>query len=321
LAVGSQALISPATVFKNLGLAVIDEQHRFGVNQRLALRRQNAQVDILALSATPIPRSLSLMLYGDLDSSRLTGLLPGRRPAETIIFEPDNRLAAYRRFLELVRAGGRGFVVAPRISATEAQEPARPSLNEIQRDLRLLARGEMEIGCLHSRMEAAARNKALSDFRQGSTPILVATTIIEVGVDIPAARTILIDGAECFGLAALHQLRGRVGRDGTEGHCLLLPHSLTPAAAQRLTALTQTYDGLDLAELDLQMRGPGENLGLRQSGWPALTFARLPRDLTLLPRANQLALEALAARDSEPLWENLLERLTSCAFLENADPK
>ena len=316
LAVGSQALLASATVFQDLRLAVIDEQHRFGVRQRLALRRKSARVDLLTLSATPIPRSLALMLYGDMESSRLEGLLPGRRPAETLVFAPEERAAAYGRFLELVRAGGQGFVVLPRL---EGGETARPGLGleDIHRELERLANGEFTLGLMHGRMEPAARAKVMAGFRRGDIRILLATTVIEVGVDVPAARTILIDGAERFGLAALHQLRGRVGRGDVPGSCLLLPQSLTESGDRRLSALIRLTDGLELAELDLSMRGPGERLGLRQAGWPALAYARLPRDLTRLVRAHRLA-DDIWARRTEPGWPELLNRLGELDLDHNA---
>jgi ATP-dependent DNA helicase RecG len=228
------------------------------------------------------------MLYGDLESSRLKGLLPGRRPAETLLFAPEDRAAAYGRFLELVRAGGQGFVVLPRPEGGEDSRPG-PGLEDIHRELSRLAGGEFTLGLLHGRMDPEPRAKVMAAFRRGEISILLATTVIEVGVDVPAARTILIDGAERFGLAALHQLRGRVGRGAEVGRCLLLPQSRTEAGDRRLSALTTMTDGLELAELDLAMRGPGEHLGLRQAGWPALTYARLPRDLAPLARAHHLA--------------------------------
>ncbi|MDR1045933.1 MAG: ATP-dependent DNA helicase RecG [Candidatus Adiutrix sp.] len=322
LAVGSQAILSPATVFKNLSLAVIDEQHRFGVKQRLTLRRKNRRVDLLAMSATPIPRSLTLMLYGDLEASVLNGLLPGRRPAETTLFEPDQRLAAYRRFLDLVGPGGQGFLVTPRIEARpedrdeDRDEPSSPSLAGIYRDLKKIAGPGFSLAALHGRMSPGEQEAALEDFRLGRLNILVATSIIEVGVDVPAARVILIEGAERFGLAQLHQLRGRVGRGGQDGHCLLLPSKITPAGGLRLRTLVREHNGQALAEMDLSLRGPGEQLGLRQSGWPSLAYASLPRDLPLLPRAHRLAEEIWAARGADDRWQNLWGRLDFEALSE-----
>jgi ATP-dependent DNA helicase RecG len=309
LAVGSQALISPATIFSDLSLAVIDEQHRFGVRQRLALRRKNEAVDILAMSATPIPRSLALTLYGDLDQSCLRGLLPGRSPAKTILFRPEEKAAAYRLFLTLTLAGGgQGFVVTPRIGgetedqaddAADGEKDKRPSLEDIYEAIKEEARrrglsgagATAPIRCLHGRMDAAARAEAMEAFRAGRCRVLAATSIIEVGVDVPAAGVILIEGAEHFGLAQLHQLRGRVGRGGGPGFCLLLPGRLEAAGAARLSALARETDGQALAEMDLALRGPGEQLGLRQSGWPKMSFARLPRDLWRLPAAHKAAEE------------------------------
>lgn len=308
LAVGSQALLSPATTFKNLTMAVIDEQHRFGVRQRLALRRKSTQVDLLAMSATPIPRSLTLMLYGDLDSSHLQGLLPGRSPAETIIFEADQRPAAFRRFLDLVQNAGQGFLVTPRIEAgdEEREGPELPSLDDLARDLKRLAGPDLPLACLHGQMSPPEREAVMADFRLGRTRILVATSIIEVGVDIPAAGVILIVGAERFGLAQLHQLRGRVGRGGQKGHCLLLPVKLSQAGARRLVTLAKESDGRVLAELDLEMRGPGEQMGLRQSGWPAMIYARLPQDLPLMDQAHRLAEEIWQRRqgDRSEIWNS-----------------
>lgn len=310
LAVGSQALLSGATIFENLTLAVIDEQQRFGVRQRLALRRKNLAVDLLAMSATPIPRTLALMLYGDLERSELKGLLPGRRPAETSLFEPRERGLAYAEFLRRVEAGSQGFVVTARIgegAAVDSEEPGR-SLDEIYNDLRALAPPQLALVKLHGAMEPRLRAEAMKAFRLGRAQIMVATSIIEVGVDVASASVILIEGAERFGLAQLHQLRGRVGRGGQPAWCLLLAEKLNPVARQRLEALTRQLRGPALAELDLKLRGPGEQWGLRQSGWPRLSFAALPRDLELLPRAQELARELWEARD-ESQWADFWRRV------------
>lgn len=323
LAIGSQALLSPATIFKDLGLAVIDEQHRFGVRQRLNLRGKSPSVDILAMSATPIPRSLALMLYGDLDSSTLSGLLPGRTPAETGYFRPEERTAAYEKFMSLILAEKcQGFLVTPRIgqenkSAADGEEEQSRSLDDIYEDLKKVAPKDLRIDRLHGKMDQAEREKAMAAFREGHSRILVATSIIEVGVDVPAARVIMIEGAERFGLAQLHQLRGRVGRGGQPGWCLLLPEKLTSLAEKRLAALKKEHNGQILAELDLSLRGPGEQLGLRQSGWPAMRFASLPRDLDLLDRAQSLAEEIWQGKDNERQWRELWDKLNFEDIIQN----
>ena len=295
LVIGSQALIRKQMQFHNLGLAIIDEQHRFGVKQRLALRRKNKDVDLLTMSATPIPRSLALVLYGDVDISSMKGRLPGRAEVTTFLFQAAEKEKAYTEFLAKIKEGGQGFVVSPRIGDLEftgetadEDENKRPSLNDLQKELK--ARGAKSIGILHGALSAEEKLTVMENFRQGKTQILVATSIIEVGIDVPEASAMLIEGAEYFGLAALHQLRGRVGRGKRPGFCYLLAQKeLTPLGAERLSALCRMSDGPALAELDLQLRGPGEGFGLRQSGWPLLSFAKIPQDLALAVKAQALA--------------------------------
>lgn len=304
LAVGTQALLSPKTVFHDLGLAVIDEQHRFGVNQRLALRLANRAVDLLALSATPIPRSLALTLYGDLDISSLKGRLPGRAKVETILIpahEPFRK--RYGRLAAQVAAGAQAYVVTPKIEAGFGQGrnqdedgPALEAAQELWRVISALMPPGCPVELLHGRLEPEPKARVMEEFRQGRIKVLVATTVIEVGLDVPGASIIIVEGAERFGLAQLHQLRGRVGRDGRPGQCWLAPGPEASAEAwSRLNVLAETDDGYALAEEDLQRRGPGERLGLRQSGWPRLDYASFPRDLAKLPLANELA---------EDLWRN-----------------
>ncbi|MGL4209731.1 MAG: helicase-related protein, partial [Candidatus Adiutrix sp.] len=314
LAVGTQSLLSPATTFKNLSLAVIDEQHRFGVRQRLSLRRKSEAVDILAMSATPIPRSLALAFYGDLDTSFLYGLLPGRSPAETILYKPEEKQKAYTHFLNLVsQGGGLGFVVTPRIDGDDDEGDSLnppPSLKGVHDSLKKEAQRQnydfaKNIRCLHGRMDMSLQKEVMESFRAGDCRILISTSIIEVGVDVPAAGVILIEGAEHFGLAQLHQLRGRVGRGGGPGLCLILPRRLNEMAQARLDALASETNGQILAEMDLTLRGPGEPLGLRQSGWPKMSFAKFPRDLGQLRQAHRLA-ENLWAN---PLWADCINAM------------
>ncbi len=315
LAVGSQALLSAATSFKNLTLAVIDEQHRFGVRQRLSLRQKCASVDLLAMSATPIPRSYAAILYGDLDYSELKGLLPGRSPAATSLFAAEESDKAFEHFLELLaQEGGQGLVVTPRLGQGEnpteesepqagSQLPELASLDFAYKKLQKMAPPNMALGRLHGQMDAASQQKIMGEFRHRKCQVLVATSIVEVGVDVPSVRVILVVGADRFGLAQLHQLRGRVGRAaGEKGHCLLLP--LKASGLSRLAGLVNESCGQKVAELDLAGRGPGEQLGLRQSGWPKMRYARLPQDLTRLAESQKLA-KKIWADSADPIWQHL----------------
>ncbi|MDR1309726.1 MAG: DEAD/DEAH box helicase, partial [Deltaproteobacteria bacterium] len=221
LAIGTQALASPGTVFADLGLAIIDEQHRFGVKQRLALRGKSPGVNLLSLSATPIPSSLATILYGDMDISSMAGILPGRSRALTTVFGPSQAAEARSRLADLVREGQQAFVVCPRIEAGDA-DPGRPEAARLFSVIRGLL-PDHEAGLLHGRLAADERARAMADFRSGRLRVLVATSMVEVGVDVPAANVMLVEGADFFGLAQLHQLRGRVGRGGGQGHFLLVP--------------------------------------------------------------------------------------------------
>ncbi|MDR2199494.1 MAG: DEAD/DEAH box helicase [Deltaproteobacteria bacterium] len=298
IAVGTQALLSPRAVFRNLTLAVVDEQHRFGVRQRMALRLKNPEVDLVALSATPIPRSLAQALYGDMDISSMRGTLPGRMTPETRVFGRNERREAYALFAKLAGEGGQAFAVSPRIGKEDedqdeedaAPQASRgPSLAEMEKEIRLSSPG-LRIGTLHGRLETLYRSEVMDRFKKRDLDVLLSTTIVEVGVDVQGATVMLIEGAENLGLAQLHQLRGRIGRGGGRATLILVPHAEPSSnALARFAALTGGADGYALAELDLNLRGPGEELGLRQSGWPKFSFCRFPRDLSELPRAEALA--------------------------------
>ncbi|MEW5721917.1 MAG: ATP-dependent DNA helicase RecG, partial [Thermodesulfobacteriota bacterium] len=299
IVVGTHALISPSVSFKTLGLAVIDEQHRFGVAQRLALRSKSEHPDILVMTATPIPRSLALTLYGDLDVSTIRELPPGRRPVRTSVFGPADRARAYRLLAEETAAGGQAYIVAPRIEAREGEEDQAKDMASVE-SLYGYVRNEVlpgyEVGLVHGRLRPEEQRRVVEDFQAGRTRALVATTVIEVGVDVPGASVILVEGAERFGLAQLHQLRGRVGRGERPAQCLLVAGPGEVPA--RLKVMARTHDGFRLAEEDLKVRGPGDPAGVRQSGLPPLTWARLPRDLPLLLQARDLARE-IVERDPE----------------------
>jgi ATP-dependent DNA helicase RecG len=288
---GTHALIQEGVRFRQLAVAVVDEQHRFGVNQRAALRDNGAgkalTPHLLAMSATPIPRSLYLTLMGDLDVSVIDELPPGRQPVATSWVSPDDRDQAYSFVREQVALGRQAFVVCPLIEESAALQ-ARSATREYER----LSRDvfpDLRLGLLHGRMTPADKDRVLAAFRAGELDILVATTVIEVGIDIPNASVMVIEGADRFGLAQLHQLRGRVGRGADRSYCLLLSDDPSYTARQRLQLLEQLSDGFSLAEADLRLRGPGDYFGTRQSGLPELQTATLA-DLPLIEAARREAM-------------------------------
>jgi ATP-dependent DNA helicase RecG len=289
LVVGTHALIQEAVRFQRLGLAVIDEQHRFGVEQRAALVEKGDAPDVLLLSATPIPRSLALTLYGDLDVTQLRERPPGRGTVKTAL----RTEAARKKIYEFIRgecaAGRQAYVIYPVIEESE-----RADLKAASTMAKTLAGvfPELQVGLVHGRLGAEERDAAMRRFRDHAVHILVATSVIEVGIDVPNATVMLIEHAERFGLAQLHQLRGRVGRGAAASHCILL--SDVPEAAPRLQALTETMDGFKIAELDLQQRGMGELAGARQSGGVPLRYANFATDVPLLEAARRAAGEIIA---------------------------
>ena len=292
LVVGTHALFQEKVDFARLGLAVIDEQHRFGVHQRLDLVDKGDAVDLLLMTATPIPRSLVMSLYGDIATSRLDELPPGRKPVDTRIVQGGRLDEVADGLGRALDEGRRAYWVTPAVEAGE--DPTLPAA--VERFAWLQGRFGTLVGLVHGRMNAAAKEAAVADFKAGRTRLLVATTVIEVGVDVPEASIIVVDAAERFGLAQLHQLRGRVGRGDAESVCLLLAGARAGAVARdRLKVLKRTRDGFRIAEEDLRLRGPGEVLGARQSGLPDFAFADLVRDAGLLSTARddaRLLLEA-----------------------------
>jgi ATP-dependent DNA helicase RecG len=289
LVVGTHALIQETVTFHRLGLAVIDEQHRFGVEQRAALVEKGDAPDVLLLTATPIPRSLALTLYGDLDMTQLHERPPGRGTVKTALRTEAARAKIYEFIRHEAAAGRQAYVIYPVIEESErADLKAATTMAE-----RLQAVfPEFRVGLLHGRTAAEERDRVMRAFRDNEMHILVATTVIEVGIDVPNATVMLIEHAERFGLAQLHQLRGRVGRGAAPSHCILL--SDAPDATPRLTAFAETTDGFAIAELDLKERGMGELAGARQSGGIPLRFARLATDLPLLEASRHAAAEIIA---------------------------
>ncbi|MEA2511000.1 MAG: ATP-dependent helicase RecG [Thermomicrobiales bacterium] len=296
--VGTHAIIQEGVEIPRLGLAVVDEQHRFGVRQRGALpaRAAGPQPHLLSMTATPIPRTLNMVLNGDLDVSVIGELPPGRIPIETRRFVGPERQTAY----ELVRAeiakGHQVFVICPLVEESEATE-AKAAVAEAQR-LKAEVFPDLEIEVLHGRMSGRDKDRIMTTFRDREADILVSTSVIEVGIDVPNATVMLVEGADRFGLAQLHQFRGRVGRGGSRSYCLLLADEASPEAEARLQMMVETNDGFVLAEKDLELRGPGDFIGTRQSGLPEMTWLDGSFDTRLLDQARQAA-EALLDADPE----------------------
>ncbi len=292
LIVGTHALIQEGVDFASPGLVVIDEQHRFGVEQRRRLRESGEAPDALVMSATPIPRSLALVLYGDLDLSIIDELPPGRRPVRTAVRGPESRDAAFDFLGDQLAAGRQAYVIYPLVEESEALE-ARAATVMFER---LQARfPDVAVRLLHGRLSSAEKDDAMRSFLAGDTSLLVATTVIEVGIDVPNATVMIIEDAERFGLAQLHQLRGRVGRGAEQSYCIVFHASETPS--ERLVAFEKKTDGFELAEEDLRIRGQGDLFGKEQHGTALPRFAQLDRDIDLLEAARR---RARAIVDADP---------------------
>ncbi|HLE09401.1 MAG TPA: ATP-dependent DNA helicase RecG, partial [Thermodesulfobacteriota bacterium] len=298
LTIGTHALIQKDVEFKNLGLAVIDEQHRFGVVQRAELKRKGGAVlspDILVMTATPIPRTLSMTVFGDLDVSIIDELPQGRKPVATRVLREKDRSEAYGIIAEELKKGGQAYIVYPLIE--ESEELSLRDATRMKEHLEKDIFREFQVGLLHGRMRAAEKESAMRDFKDKKTDILVSTTVIEVGVDVPNATVILIEHAERFGLSQLHQLRGRVGRGEKTSLCLLLAqYTKSEDTWRRLKVLENTMDGFKIAEEDLKIRGPGDFIGTRQSGMPEFRTEAFS-DLSLLKKARE---EAERFLESDP---------------------
>jgi ATP-dependent DNA helicase RecG len=288
--IGTHALIEDPVKFANLQLAIIDEQHRFGIAQRAALRQKGENPHLLVMSATPIPRSLALTLFGDLDISIIDEMPAGRKPVETHIIHPFAREKAYNRINTEIQNGHQAFIIYPLIDKGD-DEDKKAAVDEhayLQQDVF----PQLKLGLLHGRMPADEKERVMREFRERAYDILVSTTVIEVGVDVPNATVMLIEGANRFGLAQLHQLRGRVGRGGDNAYCLLIPENENSLENERLAVMTETTDGFVLAEKDLEQRGPGDFIGFRQSGYADLRMASLT-DIRLIEKARHFAQDIL----------------------------
>ena len=288
IVIGTHALVEESVEFSNLGLVVIDEQHRFGVVQRGLLREKGNRPDILVMTATPIPRSLALTLYGDLDVSVINQLPPGRKPIATAWCGEKERAKAYRAIRHTVDSGRQVYIVYPLVEESEKSDlRAAVAMAE---HLKNNVFSDCRVGLLHGRMKSAEKEETMRAFAGGDIQILVATTVIEVGVDVPNATLMVIEHAERFGLAQLHQLRGRVGRGDAQSHCLLIGNAgASPEVRRRMEIMCETNDGFRIAQADLELRGPGEIFGTRQSGMPAFRYADIVRDIRALEIARDEA--------------------------------
>ncbi|HEY42897.1 MAG TPA: ATP-dependent DNA helicase RecG [Anaerolineae bacterium] len=297
IVIGTHALLEEPVNFNRLGLVVIDEQHRFGVDQRATLREKGDNPNLIVMTATPIPRSLALTIYGDLDLTVIGEMPPGRLPVETRVLMPIERPRAHRFIASQIEKGHQAFIIYPLVEGSEKLQ-AKAAVDEHQRFQQEFFI-EYKVGLLHGRMRQDEKEAIMAGFRAGEYHVLVSTSVVEVGVDIPNATVMLIEGANRFGLAQLHQFRGRVGRGEYKSYCLLIPDSEDEADNERLSALESTNDGFKLAELDLDYRGPGDFLGTRQHGFAELHTARLT-DVKLIEKARK---EAVRLFNKDPLLE------------------
>ncbi|MCM1024034.1 MAG: ATP-dependent DNA helicase RecG [Prevotella sp.] len=291
VAVGTHALISGSTVFGNLGLVITDEQHRFGVGQRSALAEKGVDPHKLVMSATPIPRTLALIIYGDLDISVLNELPKGRQKTETYAVTSKLRERALGFVKKQLDEGGQAYIVCPMIEENENELAAAKGYAE---GLKKTVLAEYRAGLLHGKMHAAEKDRVMTAFKEHELDILVATTVVEVGVDVPNANIIVIENADRFGLSQLHQLRGRVGRGKSKSYCVLIAGNVTDESRQRLEIMTKTSDGFEISEYDLKMRGAGDFFGSRQHGLPDLKIADIAADRELLADCQRAARELLA---------------------------
>ena len=305
--IGTHALIQESVEFDKLGLVIVDEQHRFGVMQRFRLMKKpgGAEPDVLVMTATPIPRTLALTLYGDLDISVLDELPPGRTPIKTRRVGDDAAEQVWDFVRKQVKAGRQAYVVYPVIEegamptpqqAQNRRLPGTPVAGELKAAIKMheqLRKRELaglRVGLLHGRMNADEKDATMASFQRGAIDVLVATTVIEVGVDVPNATVMVVEHAERFGLSQLHQLRGRIGRGAAQSYCVLMTGGkVSPEAQERLEAMARTQDGFEIAELDLQQRGPGEFFGTKQAGMPNFRVANLLRDRDILELARNEA--------------------------------
>lgn len=296
IVIGTHALIQEGVHFVKLGLVVTDEQHRFGIAQRAELEKKSSRLpDVLVMTATPIPRTMTLTIYGDLDVSLIRELPPGRQPVRTFVRRPERRPLIYDFVHKEIEAGRQAYVICPLIEMNE--ELPIPSAEEVYEELRHGIFRDMRCGLVHGRMKAAEKEQVMQDFYENRVQLLVSTTVIEVGVNVPNASIMVVEHAERFGLAQLHQLRGRIGRGSYRSYCVLVSESKSQTAKERLQIMESTADGFQLAEEDLKLRGPGQFFGSMQHGLPDLKIADVLHDMDILLDARRAAMQTIERRE------------------------
>ncbi len=318
LVIGTHALLSPDVQYQNLGLVVTDEQHRFGVDQRAALSAKGDDPHLLVMSATPIPRTLALMIYGDLDVSILNELPPGRQKIDTFAVPSSYHARIYAFLRKLVAEGRQAYIVCPMVAENDELPDERKAVTAYAETLQKEVFPDLRIASIHGKMKPKEKDAVMRAFAAHEIDVLVSTTVIEVGVDVPNAALMLIENAECFGLSQLHQLRGRVGRGRHKSYCVLVSDNKGEENKQRLKVMSSTSDGFAIAEEDLKLRGPGDFFGSRQHGLPSLRVADLSCDLSLL-HETQSAAEQLLAADPALKKHPLLKARVELLFELNAD--
>ena len=318
LVIGTHALLSPDVQYQNLGLVVTDEQHRFGVDQRAALSAKGENPHLLVMSATPIPRTLALMIYGDLDVSVLNELPPGRQKIDTFAVPSSYHARIYAFLRKLVQEGRQAYIVCPMVAENDELPDERKAVTAYAAHLQTEVFPDLRVAPIHGKMKPKEKDTVMRAFAAHEIDVLVSTTVIEVGVDVPNAALMLIENAECFGLSQLHQLRGRVGRGQHKSYCVLVSDNKGEENKARLKIMSSTNDGFAIAEEDLRLRGPGDFFGSRQHGLPALRVADLSCNLSLL-HETQSAAEQLLAADSELYEHPLLKARVELLFSLNAD--
>ncbi|MBR7146188.1 MAG: ATP-dependent DNA helicase RecG, partial [Oscillospiraceae bacterium] len=318
LVIGTHALLSPDVTYLSLGLVVTDEQHRFGVAQRSTLAGKGENPHLLVMSATPIPRTLALLIYGDLDVSVIGELPPGRQPIDTFAVPSSYHERIYAFIRKLVAEGRQAYIVCPMVAENDTLPDERKAVTAYAEKLQKEVFPALSVAPIHGKMKPKEKEAVMRSFAAGEIDVLVSTTVIEVGVDVPNAAVMLIENAECFGLSQLHQLRGRVGRGSHKSYCILVSDNSGEENKRRLAVMHRTNNGFEIAEEDLKLRGPGDFFGSRQHGLPSLKVADLSCDLALLHEAKAAAERLLASDETLSSYPALRLRVQEL-FTANAD--